>query len=80
MCVNTMRLVYQDNTVTTNTEIIFHQRIGLLHTANLSIFKTGQISTTTDYITGTVPAGADVSFKGWVVTVDCDELDELSFV
>ena len=75
-----MQLAYQDNMVTTNTEITFPQKIGSLHIANLSIFKTGRISTTTNYITGTVPAGADVSFRGWVVTVDCDELDELSFV
>ena len=75
-----MQLAYQDNTVTTNTEITFPQKIGLLHTANLSIFKMGRTSTTTDYITGTVPAGADVSFRGWVVTVGFDELDELSFV
>lgn len=66
--------------VTTNTKITFPQKIGSLHTANLSIFKTGRISTTTDYITGTVPAGADVSLIGVVVTVGFDELDELSFV
>ena len=74
MCVNTMQLAYQDNTVTTNTEITFPQKIGLLHTANLSIFKMGRTSTTTDYITGTVPAGGVWSLIGTVVTVELDDV------
>ena len=80
MCVNTMQLAYQDNTVTTNTEITFPQKIGSLHTANLSIFKMGRMSTTTDYITGTVPSGGVESLSGCVVTVDELEVDELSLV
>ena len=74
MCVNTTQLAYQDNTVTTNTEITFPQKIGLLHTANLFILKMGRMSTTTDYITGTVPAGGVWSLIGTVVTVELDDV------
>ena len=64
MCVNIMQLAYQDNMVTTDTEITFPQKIGSLHTANLFIFKMGRMSTTINYIAATVPAGAAESFRG----------------
>ena len=64
MCVNIMHLAYQDNMVTTDTEITFPQKIGSLHTANLFIFKMGRMSTTINYIAATVPAGAAESIRG----------------
>ena len=68
-----MQNVFQDNTVIIHTRYR-PQKIGLLHIANLSMFKNGQTSTTTDYITGTVPAGGVWSLIGTVVTVELDDV------
>ena len=74
MFVYTMRNAFQDNMVIMGQSTWCHQNIGLLHTANLSEFKTAQTSMTTNYITGTVPAGGVWSLIGTVVTVELDDV------